>query len=422
MTRRVAVLMIIDGLRGDMVTPELSPALCEIAGRSRIFTAHRSVFPSATRVNAASIATGCLPARHGLPGNAIALDEGNGLVAVSVGPPEFRERWRRATGRTLHRPALPERLGKRGGAVIYSNSSAGAAHMLDPDGHGHLFHRSGCFAPGLRAIKDARFAGIGYDGAGDAEVTGHFCDTLMKDRESDLFILWICEPDHSQHALELGSPAHRKVLAGADACAGRVSRAVASRREAGDDVLFVLGSDHGHETVAEIVPVEELLESAGLGESRDSNDIVFASSGMGALLYFSAPAAGRRGALAAWLRAQPWTDEVFEGEKLAAVGLPTGTALGIAIAMAKREGANRFGVPGLGCVAADAFTSGDRVGFGQHGGLGAYETRPFLIADGSAFPTGRSGAPSATTDIAPTLLHHLDAPGDGMDGRSLLPG
>ena len=61
MARRIAVLVVMDGLRGDMVTPELTPALCEIARRSRVFTAHPSVFPSATRVTAASIATGCRP-------------------------------------------------------------------------------------------------------------------------------------------------------------------------------------------------------------------------------------------------------------------------------------------------------------------------------------------------------------------------
>ena len=112
---------------------------------------------------------------------------------------------------------------------------------------------------------------------------------------------------------------------------------------------------------------------------------------------------------------------MFEGGGLAAAGLPTGTALGIAVAMAKRGGANRFGVPGIGHIAADPFASSDRVGRGQHGGLGAYETRPFLIANGGAFPAGRSAAPSSTIDIAPTLLHHLGAPRAGMDGRSLRP-
>jgi predicted AlkP superfamily pyrophosphatase or phosphodiesterase len=78
-----AVVLIIDGLRTDMVGQEYTPRLARIVERSRWFTDQRSVFPSATRVNSASIATGCWPKSHGLAGNAIALDEGDGLQAVS---------------------------------------------------------------------------------------------------------------------------------------------------------------------------------------------------------------------------------------------------------------------------------------------------------------------------------------------------
>ncbi|MCH9673385.1 MAG: alkaline phosphatase family protein, partial [Gammaproteobacteria bacterium] len=66
----VVVLMVVDGLRGDMVTPEFVPTISEVAADSRHFRQHHSVFPSATRVNSASIATGCYPAQHRLAGNA----------------------------------------------------------------------------------------------------------------------------------------------------------------------------------------------------------------------------------------------------------------------------------------------------------------------------------------------------------------
>ena len=52
---RRAVVMVIDGLRADMVGREYTPRLAEIVDRSRWFTEQRSVFPSATRVNSASI-------------------------------------------------------------------------------------------------------------------------------------------------------------------------------------------------------------------------------------------------------------------------------------------------------------------------------------------------------------------------------
>ena len=304
-----AVVMIIDGLRADMVGRDYTPHLTGIVERSRWFTDQRSVFPSATRVNSASISTGCWPKNHGLAGNAIALDEGDGLQPVSVGPPDFRDRLRRATGRTLHRPTLAEWLRPHGGVVTYSNSSAGSAHMQDPDGHGWLFHRNGSFAPGMETITDERHLDVTYDAAGDAETTRRFCAALDTPGDALLHLLWICEPDHSQHTMELGSPEHREIIAGAEQCALEVSEAVDALRARGDDVLFVIASDHGQETVDEVVPVNDLLVDAGFKEHADSSDVVLASSGMGALIYLSNEARDRCSAIADWIRAQAWSGD-----------------------------------------------------------------------------------------------------------------
>lgn len=414
-----AVVMIIDGLRTDMVGREYTPRLAGIVARSRWFTNQRSVFPSATRVNSASIATGCWPKSHGLAGNAIALDEGGGLQTVSVGPPDFRDRLRRATGRTLHRPTLSEWLRPHGGAVIFSNSSAGSAHMQDPDSHGWLYHRSGSFAPGMEPISDERHLQVTYDAAGDAETTRRFCAALDEPGEALLHLLWICEPDHSQHTLELGSPEHCAIIAGAEQCAVEVSESVDALRSNGDDVLFMIASDHGQETVDEIVPVNELLVEAGFKESTESSDVVLASSGMGALIYLSNEAGDRRGAIAEWIRAQPWSGEVFEGKSLEDVGQRSDTALAIAFSMANRDVANRYGIRGLSHVAADVFMKSDAPGLGQHGGLGPYETNALLCISGGGFSPGVSEHPSRTIDIAPTVLRHVGVACEGMDGNPL---
>ena len=430
---RRAVLMVVDGLRADLVTPELTPHLHALAGQSRCFLEHRSVFPSATRVNSASIATGCLPARHGLMGNAIALRVGEGWRPVSVGPPEFRDEWRAATKRTLWVPVLAERL--RGDAVVYSNSSAGAAYMQDPDGFGLLHHRTGTFAPrpglepgsspdhrlGPLKRSEGVLADLAYDGTGDAAATERFCAALLADPAPSLWTLWICEPDHSQHELELGSPEHCVVLRGADRCVARVKETVDTLRSRGEDTLFVVCSDHGHETVDAIVPVVDHLVEAGFKAAPDSPETVLASSGMGALIYLAANDAPAADSIAAWLRAQPWCERAFSGEALRVVGLRPDAGPAIAFSMAKREASNRFGIPGLGHVAADIFMRSDAPGLGQHGGLGPYETRPVLLASGGGFSPGRSRARTSAVDIAPTILRHLGVP-DGappMDGRPL---
>lgn len=414
-----AVLMVIDGLRADLVQPKFMPELCKLAARSRFFTRQRSVFPSATRISAASIATGCHPSAHGLAGNAIALDEGQGLVPVSVGSPEFRERWRRATGRTLSRPTLTERLAEMGGASIYSNSSAGAAHMLDPDGHGWLRHRSGSHSPGFQPLLDDEHLDVTYDASGDQETVRRLCTALEVETDKPLHMLWICEPDHSQHALELGSPEHLSVLAGSDRLTAQVAAAVDRRRARGDDLLFIIAADHGHETVDEVVPVTGLLIEAGYKSSANSSDVVLASSGMSGLLYFSAAAQQRAPAVAKWLGEQSWCANVFYDDALDSARVPRGGQLEIAFAMAKRDAPNRFGVRGLGAVAADPFSTADQIGFGQHGGLGPYETNPLLVVDGGGFEPGQSDYASSVVDIAPTLLRHLGGSLSGMDGAPL---
>src|SRR5580658_8387994 len=135
------VIVICDSLRADLIGPATTPFLVELAARGTSCAAHRSVFPSTTRASSASIATGCLPARHGLLGNTMALDEGDGLVCRNAGHPDFRERMRRATGRTLRVPTLAERLRWHNeAAIVCSNVSPGAAYFQDPDGHGYIYH------------------------------------------------------------------------------------------------------------------------------------------------------------------------------------------------------------------------------------------------------------------------------------------
>ena len=416
-----AVIVVCDGLRADMVTPELTPNLARLAGGSTVFADHRGVFPSTTRVTAACIATGCLPGRHGLEGNVVALDEGKGLVAVSAGPPGFRDRMAAARGRTLLVPTLAERLKDHGGAIAFANASAGAAQFLDPDGHGHVYHRQISYGPGRRPPPEGEALNVSHDAAGDAAMTDRFLAEVLGHRRPALAVLWLCEPDHSQHGHPMGSPAHLAAVAAADACAGRVAAAL---QDEGDEVLLVLCSDHGHETVASVISLETLMIECGLKGGPGSHDLVVASNGTSAAIYLSEIARQRLGEVAAVLRAQPWIGKLYAGDELAAVGLPTDTALAIALTGRGSDGPNPHGVPGLCPVFADPLSDDTHLGCGQHGGLGPYEQRPFLMVCGGGYGRGSGGgttvkAHSSPIDIAPTVLRHLGQAGEGMDGKTL---
>ena len=137
MMRRV-VLVVLDGLRRDMLNVQRTPHVMRLQDVAAWFPRHCSAFPSATRVVSATIATGCWPARHGLQGNTLVLLESGRLVEYDVGKPDFFEHRRRIVGRSLDVPTLAERVAGHGGAVIFNNVSPGAAYAHDPDGFGYV--------------------------------------------------------------------------------------------------------------------------------------------------------------------------------------------------------------------------------------------------------------------------------------------
>jgi arylsulfatase A-like enzyme len=415
-----AVIVICDSLRRDLITQEDAPFLTELGRASARFANHSSVFPSTTRASAASIATGCRPARHGLLGNTMALDEGDGLVCLSVGAPDFRDRLYRATGRTLHAPTLAERMADAGGAAIaFSNVSPGAAYFLDPDGYGWVYNPAGSFGPGRRPLPAAEGLAVAKGEAGDTAVTERFCAEVLVERAPALAILWLSEPDFPGHHAPLGSPEHRRAIAAADANVRRVAETVARLDPKREEMLFVVGSDHGMETVAETIDLTGLLVDAGLKRAPASSDVVVAPNGTAAVIYFAEPEARQVGEIARFLEAQSCVGRVFAGDALAAAGLPTRSSARVAITMKSDERANPYGVPGHSHIVRDAAEQKDVTGFGQHGGLGRNEQRPFLFLSGGGFSAGIHREPSSLIDIAPTVLRHLGLAADGLDGQPL---
>jgi hypothetical protein len=110
---------------------------------------------------------------------------------------------------------------------------------------------------------------------------------------------------------------------------------------------------------------------------------------------------------------------VVAGAALAEVGLPTDTALQVAVAMATDDRVNPHGVRGYGAIVSNPDDTESKIGFGQHGGLGAHEQHPFLIAAGGGFAARTETRPSSLIDIAPTVLRHLRMDHDDTDGQAL---
>jgi arylsulfatase A-like enzyme len=413
----MVVLVVCDSLRADLVDGTVAPTLARLRAEGAHFPDFRGVFPSTTRVSAASIATGCLPASHGLLGNTMVLDEGQGLRCLSAGKPDFLDRLRRATGRALARPTLHERVAGLGEAVLMSNVSPGAAYVHDPEGAGFVYHRSGSFGPGRAKLPDGLHIEVGA--AGDDVMTRRFCAEVLAQRRPPYAALWLSEPDHTGHHSPLGSPEHRRAIAAADANVARVLDAVAMLTDDGIDVLFAVCSDHGMQTIRRKVDLDRELAAAGFKEHAGSDDVVVAPQGTSAILHFAPRARDRVDGVVAWLRAQDFAGKVVAGTALREVGLREGETLALAVSLGSDDEPNEHGVRGRSDVAENALGGESLPGHGQHGGLGAYEQRPFLAIRGGAVPAGVHEGEASLIDLAPTFLRHLGLPSDGVEGHAL---
>ena len=69
----LVIVLVIDGLRPDSITPAVMPNLDRLKTAGVWYTHSHSVFPTVTRVNATSISTGMLPSRHGIASNSVYL-------------------------------------------------------------------------------------------------------------------------------------------------------------------------------------------------------------------------------------------------------------------------------------------------------------------------------------------------------------
>src|SRR5262245_5353204 len=65
------LVLVLDGLRPDAITPEETPNLWRLRQEGVTFLNGHAVFPTVTRVNATAIATGTYPARNGIFANRI---------------------------------------------------------------------------------------------------------------------------------------------------------------------------------------------------------------------------------------------------------------------------------------------------------------------------------------------------------------
>ena len=119
------------------------------------------------------------------------------------------------------------------------------------------------------------------------------------------------------------------------------------------------------------------------------------------------------------LKSAPWVGEIATGDKLEQLGIAVEGGLVAGISLARSPEPNEFGVAGQRWASFNG-PEFKGLGFGQHGGWGPDETRPFLIVDHPGAKPRRRTERTSLIDIAPTILTVLGLPVDGMEGKPIV--
>ena len=343
------------------------------------------------------------------------LDQGK-LRLLDVGVPSFFSLCRELRGHVLGVPTLAQRTVAAGGLRMYGNASPGAAYVQDPTHRGHVFHRAGSFGPRGK-LPQTEALNVSSDLAGDRAMTERFIDDL-ENQLAAVNLLWLGHPDTTQHHCPLGSPEHLEALRRTDENVSAVYACVDELRRKGKDVLFIAGSDHGHETVSGLVDIDKKLAEAGFESELASGRLVTAPNGTAALVYLQAPEAVRA-RLEAFFRQADWLSDVVCRRQFELCSISQAPALEFFLSLKSDPAAlNPYGVAGesLACLVPG---SPYPIGCGQHGGFGLHEQSPYCLVNHPGLRPSEISAATDLTQIAPTVLRFLGLSLDGLDGRSL---
>ncbi len=438
---RHVVLVVFDGMRPDLISAETTPNLSGLASRGVFFARHHPVYLSSTEVNGTALATGSYPAHSFVMANVEFRPRIDGQNPIAIEDPGTIRRGDEAgAGPYLGRPTLAELLQARGWMTAVAGSKQ-VALLHDrnrrPNGPGvsPVLFEGAVLPPSLaprlgQALGD--FPAIADDQdkeARDAWTTGALIGPLWQDGVPPYSLLWLAEPDFSQHATGPGSAQSMAAIRSSDANLGRVLAQLADRGLLGSTDVLV-ASDHGFSTIAAKVDVAVELSLAGFQAKRAAlgglqrGEVLVVGQGGSSLLYVGGHdrEVGRR--LAAYLQIQEWAGVVFSRGgfagtfPLAEARIDSPEAPDLVVSLRWTRGRSATGIPGL--EASDLSPSSKVVG--NHASLSPFDMHNTLVAAGPDFRRGVTDTlASGNTDLAPTVLWILglrDAAAK-MDGRVL---
>ena len=432
---RHVVVVVWDGMRPDFVTEQNTPTLWKLAKEGVTFRNHHAVYPSATNVNGTAIATGVYPGGSGILANHVyrpELDAKNSIDVEASTVVEKGDIW--SAGKYVAVPTIAELVQDAGGTTAIAtaktvgllldrhvdpargkkSATIFAGVSLPPDAVSPIAKTLGAFPPATKA------------GERDAWTTKALTDFLWKDPLPAFSLLWLSEPDDTEHKTAPGAPAALDAIKSADENLGRVLAALDRHhtREATD--IFIV-SDHGFSTIRHMIELPKILKEASFkvvtefSEAPKAGDIMMVGNGGTVLFYVTQQDATVTRRLVDFLQQSDFAGVIFTKQRMDGTftlrhgKIDNETAPDVVLSFRWQDSPNQFGIPGM--IDADWQRA---AGKGTHATLSRSDMHNTLIAAGPDFQKGvASDLPSGNVDLAPTILRILGISGPAMDGRVL---
>src|SRR5439155_5310718 len=335
------------------VSEQNTPALWKLSREGVTFRNHHAVYPSATMVNGTALVTGVYPGKNGVIANHVYLPDIDLHHTVDVElPPVVKKGDEVSGGKYISVPTFAQLVQRAGERTIIATAKT-VGFLLDrqvPDLSSNVNGAASPLGEGgrmkvrgstMRVSKKAStltqpsplrrerrttsdnedrseavsannsvtlFAGKSLPAEILRSITaalgplplGHLQhDSLTKKALTDCFwkegvpafsMLWLGEPDLTQHETAPGSKSALTAIKSADANLAAVLAALDQRKARGTTDVFVV-SDHGFSTIQRSVDLRKILSDAGFAaktefkEEPKPGDIMLARNGGSVLFY-----------------------------------------------------------------------------------------------------------------------------------------
>jgi arylsulfatase A-like enzyme len=418
------LVIVLDGLRPDYVTPDVMPRLVALGRRGIVFTAHHAVFPTVTRVNSPSFVTGAYSETHGLMGNTIYVPGASATKGLDTGDKANLEAAERVEGKLVTAPTLGEILPQSGRKMLaVSSGSSGSAYLLNhssPDGA--TIHYEFTYPPALSARAAAVLGPVPPHATPNDSQNQYAIDAYLKlgldEIHPDVTFMWLNDPDGTAHSAGIGAELTVRSLSLVDAGIGRIEDTLRAKGLL-DRTNIIVTSDHGFSTHVGGLQLPAIVEPFAQPMPDGSKDIVVAE---GAIYLRSGRDPARIASIVAALQKRPEVGAIFTR--------PTGRGFEGVVPGTLSFDVARWNHARASDILVSANWSGEKnaAGFAGkamaggtagHGTSSPYDIHNTLIAAGPDFREhATSDVPTGNVDLAPTLLRLLGIrPPPTMSGR-----